>query len=266
MPDTQMAIVVAAFYKFVALPDFRDLQKPMRDYFMQHNIRGSILLADEGINGTVAGEREAIDAVLAYLRADARFADLEHKESYCEAQPFGKMKVRLKREIVTLGVTGIDPTSKVGTYIAPQAWNDLIKQPDVVLVDTRNDYEVKIGTFQGALNPDIEAFGDFPQYVQANLNPATHKKVAMFCTGGIRCEKATAYLLQQGFEEVYHLRGGILKYLQDVPEDTSLWQGECFVFDERITVDHHLRPGKAEFCSQCNQPILDGQCHCPSPA
>jgi UPF0176 protein len=255
-------IVVAAFYKFVALPDFREIRQPMREYCQEQGVKGSILLADEGINGTIAGERHAIDAVLAYLRSDARLSDLLHKESYCDEQPFGKMKVRLKREIVKLGVDGIDPNSEVGTYIPAQAWNDLINQPDVVLVDTRNDYEYKVGTFKGALNPDIEAFNDFPEYVQTHLNPDQHKRVAMFCTGGIRCEKATAYLLQLGFEEVYHLQGGILKYLEDVPEEKSMWEGECFVFDERITVDHDLRPGNAPFCRHCNSPIIDGQCKC----
>lgn len=258
-------IVVVTFYKFVSLPDYRQMRVPLRDYCQRQGVRGSILLAEEGINATIAGERAGIEAVLAHLRADGRLADLTYKVSYCDEQPFGKMKVRLKREIVNLGVEGIDPNEMVGEYIAPQAWNDLIRQPDVVLVDTRNDYEVQLGTFEGALNPRIDAFGEFPQYVQRHLKPGEHKRVAMFCTGGIRCEKATAYLLRQGFEEVYHLEGGILKYLEEVPADESLWRGECFVFDERVTVDHALEPGVAPFCRRCNAPIVDGRCRCASP-
>lgn len=235
-------IVIAAFYKFVHLPDYREMRAPLLEVCTQHNLRGSILLAEEGVNGTLAGERADIDAVLACLRRDPRLHDMEHKESFAGFRPFGKMKVRLKREIVTLRAEDADPTECVGIYVEPEAWNDLITRDDVTLIDTRNDYEYDYGTFAGAVNPGTDAFNDFPTYVQQNLDPAKHKRVAMFCTGGIRCEKATSYLLAQGFEEVYHLKGGILKYLERVPPEQSLWQGECFVFDERLAVDHRLQP------------------------
>lgn len=235
-------IVIAAFYKFVPLPDATEMHEPLRTFCQAHNLRGSILLAAEGINGTVAGERADVDALLARLRADARLADLEHKESYASFRPFRQMKVRLKAEIVTIKSDEADPTREVGQYVPPESWNDLIRRDDVILIDTRNDFEYDYGTFEGAINPNTESFGDFPDYVQQNLDPAAHKKVAMFCTGGIRCEKASSYLLSQGFEEVYHLQGGILKYLEQVPRDETLWQGECFVFDEREALDHDLQP------------------------
>jgi UPF0176 protein len=247
--------VVAALYKFAQLPDYRSLQRGLLDFCLAHEIKGTLLLAEEGINGTVAGRREAIDALIAYLKSDTRLADLEHKESFDDENPFYRMKVRLKKEIVTLGVPGIDPNKVVGTYVAPEDWNALISDPDVVLIDTRNDYEYDIGTFKGALDPRTTTFREFPEFVAKNLDPAKHKKVAMFCTGGIRCEKASAFMLQQGFEAVYHLQGGILKYLENVPEQESLWQGECFVFDQRVAVKHGLEVGEYDQCHACRHPL-----------
>ena len=251
-------IVVATLYKFVSLPDYRELQAPLLSFSQSQEIKGTLLLAQEGINGTISGYRQQIDAVLAFLRADSRFADLEHKESYTETPPFERMKVRLKTEIVTLGLPEINPNEKVGIYVEPEAWNDLISNPEVTVIDTRNDYEVTIGTFKGAENPQTQTFRDFPQYVKQHLDSSQQKKVALFCTGGIRCEKASSYLLSQGFEEVYHLKGGILKYLEAVPPEESLWEGECFVFDERVAVDHGLEIGSHELCFCCGHPISEG--------
>jgi UPF0176 protein len=251
-------IVVATLYKFVSLPDYRELQAPLLSFSQSQEIKGTLLLAQEGINGTISGYRQQIDAVLAFLRADSRFADLEHKESYTETPPFERMKVRLKKEIVTLGLPEINPNEKVGIYVQPEAWNDLISNPEVTVIDTRNDYEVTIGTFKGAENPQTQTFRDFPQYVKQHLDSSKQKKVALFCTGGIRCEKASSYLLSQGFEEVYHLKGGILKYLEAVPPEESLWEGECFVFDERVAVGHGLEIGSHELCFCCGHPISEG--------
>ena len=248
-------IVVAALYKFASLPDYREMQAPLLQCCNTHQIKGTLLLAHEGINGTVAGSRESIDALLRHLRADPRLADIDHKESYADEMPFYRMKVRLKKEIVTLGVPGIDPNRKVGTYVPPEQWNALISDPDVVLVDTRNAYEYDIGTFKGAIDPHTATFREFPEFVSKNLDPDKHKKVAMFCTGGIRCEKASAYMLEQGYEEVYHLQGGILKYLEKVPAEESLWQGECFVFDQRVAVKHGLELGEHEQCHACRHPV-----------
>lgn len=250
-------VVVSALYKFVSLPDYRELREPLLDVCLAAQARGTILLAQEGINGTIAGSREGIDTVLNYLRSDPRLVDLEHKESYDDHIPFHRMKVKLKREIVTMGVPGIDPNQRVGTYVAPADWNRLLADPEVVLIDTRNDYEVSIGTFKGALNPATENFREFPQYVRDNLSPAKQRKVAMFCTGGIRCEKASAFMLGEGFEEVYHLQGGILKYLEEVPEQDSIWEGECFVFDNRVSVDHQLEKGSFDQCFGCRHPITE---------
>ena len=250
-------IVVAALYQFAKLPDYRELRPRMQALCDQHGIKGTLLLAEEGINGTVAGSRTAIDALIAFLHADPRLAKLEHKESFAEHMPFYRMKVRLKKEIVTMGVPGIDPNEKVGAYVAPEDWNALISDPDVVLVDTRNDYEFDIGSFRGAIDPRIKTFRDFPDYVKQHMDPSKQKKVAMFCTGGIRCEKATAFMLEQGFEEVYHLQGGILKYLEKIPEAQSLWQGECFVFDQRVAVGHGLEVGKHDQCRSCRHPLSE---------
>ncbi|MBU85214.1 MULTISPECIES: rhodanese-related sulfurtransferase [unclassified Alcanivorax] len=251
------SIVVAALYKFVRLGDFEQLREPLLALMLAQDVRGTLLLANEGINGTIAGPRAGIDTVLGWLREDPRLADLEHKESFHDAHPFLRTKVKLKKEIVTMGVEGIDPNRTVGTYLSPQEWNAVISDPETLLIDTRNDYEVEVGTFKGAINPETRTFREFPEYVKESLDPARHKKVAMFCTGGIRCEKSTAYLKEQGFEEVYHLKGGILKYLEEMPKEESLWEGECFVFDERVTVDHDLNPGEFDQCHACRRPISE---------
>lgn len=247
--------VVAALYKFVSLEDFKDIQPVLLSECQEAGLKGTLLLAREGINGTIAGSREGIDRVLAFLRADDRLATLDWKESHCDENPFYRMKVRLKKEIVTLGVPTVDPNRVVGTYVKPKDWNDIISDPDVIVVDTRNDYEYEIGTFKGAHDPQTETFREFPKYVRENLNPQTHKKVAMFCTGGIRCEKASAFMLDEGFEEIYHLEGGILKYLETVPKEESLWEGECFVFDGRVGVKHGLEVGEYDQCYGCRHPI-----------
>ncbi len=252
-----MTSVVATFYKFVKLPDFAEKREPLVSYCTEQAVKGTILLAKEGINGTIAGSRPGIDAVLSLIRSDPRFADLEHKESLVDTPPFDRLKVRLKSEIVTFGLPEADPSVQVGTYVSPRDWNDLIADPAVTVIDTRNDYEVSIGSFQGAANPQTRSFRQFPEYVRTHLDPAQHKKVALFCTGGIRCEKATAFMLAQGFEEVYHLKGGILKYLEEVPTDESLWKGECFVFDQRVAVQHGLEPGTHDMCRSCGHPISD---------
>ena len=250
-------LVVVAFYKFVELPDYEAIRPGIYDTCQQHNVHGTILLAAEGVNGMLAGSREGIDAAMAYLRADARLADLEHKESYCDERPFKRLRVRLKREIITLGDASIDPKDQVGEYVDASEWNALISDPDVILVDTRNDYEVNLGTFEGAIDPEILSFREFPEYVEKNLDRTKHKKVAMFCTGGIRCEKASSWMLREGFEEVYHLRGGILKYLEEVPEADSMWNGECYVFDDRVSVNHQLEPGTYGACHGCGKPLAE---------
>jgi UPF0176 protein len=250
-------IVVAALYRFVRLSDFAALREPLLEQMQTHGVRGTLLLASEGVNGTIAGPRGGIDAVLSYLKAQPGLAELTHKESFCEEMPFLRTKVKLKKEIVTMGVDNLDPEHATGTYVKPEDWNDLIAQPDVTLIDTRNDYEVELGTFEGAIDPQTASFREFPEYADQALAPGKTKKVAMFCTGGIRCEKATAYVKQLGFEEVYHLQGGILKYLEEVPEDQSMWKGECFVFDERVSVGHGLTPGPYALCYACRMPISD---------
>ncbi|BAY09752.1 oxygen-dependent tRNA uridine(34) hydroxylase TrhO [Calothrix sp. NIES-2098] len=249
------SLVVATLYKFVSLPDFAEKRDPLLSYCQQQGMKGTILLAQEGINGTIAGSREAVDSVLEFLRSDLRLADLEHKESYTDTPPFERMKVRLKSEIVTLGLPEVDPNEQVGTYVSPQEWNELISNPEVTVIDTRNDYEVSIGTFKRAENPQTTTFREFPEYVRQQLDPNKHKKVALFCTGGIRCEKASSFMLSQGFAEVYHLKGGILKYLEEVPAQESLWEGDCFVFDERVAVRHGLEEGSYEMCQGCGRPI-----------
>ena len=250
-------IVVAALYRFVSLPDYQALRQPLLDVCIAHNIKGTLLLAHEGINGTVAGSREAIDHLLAYLRRDPRLAAIDHKESFDDAMPFYRMKVKLKKEIVTMGVDSVDPNRVVGTYVKPEDWNQLISDPEVTVVDTRNYYECAIGSFKDALDPKTTTFREFPDYVAEQLDPQKHKKVAMFCTGGIRCEKSTAFLKEQGFDEVYHLQGGILKYLEEVPKEESLWEGECFVFDNRVAVDHDLQKGSYDQCHGCRHPITE---------
>lgn len=257
MSNSTPNIVVCAMYKFVTLEDFEAIQKPLLNTMENAGVRGTLLLAKEGINGTVAGTQKAIDTLLEWFENDERLAGINHKESYVDKMPFYRTKVKLKREIVTMGIEGIDPNQVVGTYVKPKDWNALISDPDVVLVDTRNEYEYEIGSFEGAVNPHTDTFREFPDYVKKNLDPEKNKKVAMFCTGGIRCEKSTAYLKEQGFDEVYHLEGGILKYLEEVPEEETMWQGECFVFDNRVAVNHQLEKGQYDQCHACRFPITD---------
>ena len=248
-----------AFYHFVALENISLLQAHIQVFCQEYEIKGTILLADEGINGTISGVEDNIRHFLHFIKKDEGlngvFSALEHKESWAQGNPFYRMKVRLKKEIVALGVEGVSPTKKVGTYVRPEDWNALISDPDTVVIDTRNNYEVDIGTFKHAINPKTETFKEFPDYVDANLNPKSPKKIAMFCTGGIRCEKATSLMLEKGFDEVYHLQGGILKYLETVPEEESLWSGECFVFDQRVAVTHGLQEGQYDQCYACRHPL-----------
>ncbi len=246
---------VAAFYLFTPLDELESLQASVRRCCEDNDVRGIVLLAPEGINSTIAGSRDGVLAVLDHLRADPRLADLKWKESHAASPPFRKLRVRLKQEIVTMGVPGVDPRDLVGTYVKPEDWNALISDPEIVVIDTRNDYEVEIGTFKDAVNPDIESFRQLPAWLEANLDPASKPKVAMFCTGGIRCEKSTSLLKRAGVDEVYHLDGGILKYLEQVPEPESLWEGECFVFDERVSVGHGLATGPHELCRACRFPL-----------
>lgn len=247
--------VVAALYKFVALPDYVELRDKLYQHLVLNKVKGTLLLAEEGINGTICGTREGIDAVRQWLAADGRFEGLSYKESLADEPAFYRTKVKLKTEIVTMGVPGVNPQHIVGTYVKGEDWNRLIEDPDTILIDTRNDYEVAIGTFKNAVNPNTTSFREFPQWAADNLDKTKHKKVAMFCTGGIRCEKSTAYLKEQGFDEVYHLDGGILKYLEEMPEQNSLWQGECFVFDQRVAVKHGLEQGSYDQCYACRMPL-----------
>ena len=248
-------IIVAALYKFASLPDYEAMQPSLQSHCVAHGLCGTLLLAHEGVNGTVAGSREGVDALMRYLKLDTRLADIDHKESTADEMPFTRMKVKLKKEIVTIGVDGVNPNDKVGTYVEPEDWNDLISDPDVVLIDTRNGYEYDIGTFRGAIDPKTRTFREFPQYVRNHFKPEKHKKIAMFCTGGIRCEKASSLMVAQGYAQVYHLKGGILKYLEKIPAAESLWQGECFVFDQRISVGQGLKVGDYEQCFGCRHPV-----------
>lgn len=256
-----MNYLVAALYRFVHLEDYVAMRQPLFDFCEARGVSGTLLLAEEGINGTIAGSPEAIREVLAHLRSDDRLAALEHKESWAEEQPFYRMKVKLKREIVTMGVPTVQAATMAGTYVEPEQWNALIADPDVVVVDVRNDYEVAIGTFEKAVNPHTRSFTEFPQWVQDESRPGglldKKSKVAMFCTGGIRCEKSTAYLRSQGFDQVFHLQGGILKYLETVPAEQSRWQGQCFVFDERVSVGHGLEQGNYALCRACRYPLSE---------
>ncbi len=246
---------VAALYRFAPLDGFADLREPIADLCRAHGIKGTLLLAAEGINGTIAGSDEAVAAVVAHLESIDGLTGLEVKYSRASAMPFHRMKVRLKKEIVTMGVAGLDPRRSVGAYVEPADWNALIADPDTVVIDTRNDYEVAIGTFRRAIDPHTASFREFPEWVLARREELAGRKVAMFCTGGIRCEKATAYVKSLGIDEVFHLKGGILKYLEEVPAAESLWDGECFVFDERVSVAHGLAEGEAELCRACRRPL-----------
>lgn len=257
------ATQVVALYRFVRLDDYESMREPLLNFCLDRHIRGTLLLAHEGINGTVAGSDSAIDELLNYLRADDRLADLDCKFSSHEERPFLRMKVKLKREIVTMGQENIDPNVCVGRYASPQEWNALIDDPDVLVIDTRNEYEVEIGTFAGAVNPQTNSFREFPDWVEQNLDPKKHKKVAMFCTGGIRCEKSTSLLVSRGFEDVWHLKGGILNYLEQTPEEDTRWEGECFVFDSRVAVNHQLEKGSYDQCFACRFPIDDDQKQSP---
>ena len=239
-------IAVSAFYKFVDLPDIAALRHVLLDAARTRGIRGTILLASEGINGTIAGEPDLLTSMMAYIRTMPAFLDLESKQSHADERPFKRMKVRLKKEIVTMGVAGVDPAHLVGSYVAPEDWNTLISNPDVLVIDTRNSFEFAAGTFRNAVDPGTRSFGEFPAYVVRELMDRKDRPIAMFCTGGIRCEKATSHLRQLGFEKVYHLKGGILRYLETVPPEESLWQGACFVFDEREGLGHGLEIVKPE--------------------
>jgi UPF0176 protein len=253
--ETTGPYLVAALYHFVSFPRFGEFREPLQAFCVENSVVGSLLIAHEGINGTIAGPDEGLRKVLAYLRAQPEFAGLEHKESRASKKPFIRMKVKLKKEIVTMGVENIDPLKVVGTYVAPRDWNALITDPDTIVIDTRNDYETALGVFRGAVDPNIKTFREFPDWVKANEGLHNKPKIAMYCTGGIRCEKATAYMKEQGFEDVFHLKGGILKYLEEVPAEESLWEGACFVFDERVSVTQDLREGGHKLCRACRNPL-----------
>ncbi len=250
-----MEHIISTFYKFVLLQDPDIYREQLLQLCQTQGIRGTILLAHEGINATIAGSSSAIDTVLTHLRQTPAFSDLDTKEATAESPPFGRLKIKVRQEIVTLGCPEVDPSQQVGQYVEPSEWNQVLMDPEVVVIDTRNQYEVDIGSFRGAINPQTDSFRQFPDYARTHLDPTQHKKIAMFCTGGIRCEKATSYLLQRGFQEVYHLKGGILKYLEEVPPGDSLWEGECFVFDQRVAVQHGVDEGHHEICYGCGHPL-----------
>jgi UPF0176 protein len=256
--DPSMRVKIAAFYKFVGIDNPTILKNDLHEFCAQRDVRGTILIAHEGINATVSGPNDTIDALLEWLRADERFANLPVKLSSAAAHPFQRFKIKIKPEIVTFGVPDLRPSDATGHLVDPTDWNALISDPDVIVVDTRNDYEVEIGTFEGARNPRTRTFGEFRDYVAADLASDPHRKIAMFCTGGIRCEKASAYLLSKGFENVYQLSGGILNYLEHVAPEESLWRGECFVFDERVALEHGVRQGHHRLCTGCGRPIRRG--------
>ena len=258
-----MSYTIATFYKFVTISDLKTKRHQIIAACKENKIKGTIILAAEGINGTIAGSKKAIANILMFLRGFESLADLDRKESIAQEPPFIRLKVKIKSEIVTLGIPEVNPNQQVGTYVDPQDWNQVISDPEVVVIDTRNDYEVEIGSFKRAKNPDTESFREFPEYIADNLDPTEHSKVAMFCTGGIRCEKASSYMLSQGFKEVYHLKGGILKYLENIPPEESLWEGECFVFDERVAVKEGLQPGTHELCYACGHPVSEADRQSP---
>ena len=260
--------LVAAFYRFAPLQALEGLRAELQQLGGVHHVLGTVLLADEGVNGTVCGPQAGVEALLHRLRAEPGMEALQEKRSWCDEPCFLRLKVRLKREIVTMGCEGVDPTDKVGTYVPPQDWNRFIEDPETLLIDTRNNYEVGVGSFAGAVNPGTESFREFPAWAEQTLRPLMQergaKRLALFCTGGIRCEKATSHLLQQGFEQVRHLEGGILRYLEEVPEADSRWQGECFVFDRRVALNHQLEPGEHRLCHACGLPLTPQQCELPS--
>ena len=256
-------LLVATFYKFVTLDNHLSMQQSIEECCISHGVRGIVLLAHEGINSTLAGPPDGVKSVIDFLRSDSRLSDLTWKESTTEQQPFRKLRVRIKKEIVKMGVPGIDPAQLVGTYVKPEKWNEIIEDPNVIVIDTRNDYEVEIGTFKDSINPDITSFGELPKWIDENIDIDEQPRVAMFCTGGIRCEKSTALLREAGVREVYHLEGGILKYLEEIPEDQSLWNGQCFVFDERVSVGHGLEVGAYELCRACRYPLHEGDSESP---
>jgi len=252
---------IAALYQFHPFPQYREAKSPLLNFCGKHNILGTLLLASEGINGTVAGSPQAIENLKDYLQNQLGFEEMQYKLSYQRGgkPPFNKLKIKIKKEIVTMGIPGINPCEERGTYVTPEQWNTLIQDPEVLVIDTRNHYEYRIGTFKGAIDPHTLFFRQFPQWVKKKLNPDKHKKIAMFCTGGIRCEKATSLLKREGFQEVYHLEGGILKYLEEVKEDESLWEGECFVFDNRVSVNQNLQPGDHKICYGCGEPLTKSE-------
>ncbi|MES2663563.1 MAG: rhodanese-related sulfurtransferase, partial [Pseudomonadota bacterium] len=257
MTDALPSFTVLALYRFVDFERFESFQIPLLDFCKKHGLKGTLLIAKEGLNGTIAGSSDSIAEFLNFLRQQPEFVDIDGQYSHCEKPPFLRMKVKLKQEIVSLGVDTIDPKQQVGIYVQPEEWNQLIANPDTLIIDTRNRYEFDIGTFSGAINPETDAFREFPEFEKKHLAEHKDKPIAMFCTGGIRCEKATSFLLSQGYNQVYHLKGGILNYLANVKTSESLWQGECFVFDERVTVDHHVQPGTYDMCHACRYPITE---------
>ena len=261
--ERSQTTAVAALYRFVRLDDYESMREPLLNFCTERGVKGTLLLAHEGVNGTISGGKTAIADVLSYLRSDERLTDLDCKFSYHEERPFLRMKVKLKREIVTMGLAGVDPNQSVGRYASPEEWNELVDDPECLVIDTRNDYEVEIGSFRGAINPGTKSFRDFPAWVDENLDPQKHKKVAMFCTGGIRCEKSTSLLVSKGFDDVWHLKGGILNYLEQTPEASTRWEGECFVFDSRVAVNHQLEKGQYDQCFACRFPLDDAQKESP---
>ena len=261
--ERSQTTTVAALYRFVRLDDYESMREPLLNFCTERGVKGTLLLAHEGVNGTISGSKTAIADVLSYLRSDERLTDLDCKFSYHEERPFLRMKVKLKREIVTMGLAGVDPNQSVGRYASPEEWNELVDDPECLVIDTRNDYEVEIGSFRGAINPGTKSFRDFPAWVDENLDPQKHKKVAMFCTGGIRCEKSTSLLVSKGFDDVWHLKGGILNYLEETPESSTRWEGECFVFDNRVAVNHQLEKGQYDQCFACRFPLDDAQKQSP---
>ena len=253
---------VAALYKFVHIEDCETLQSSLRTICEEHGIIGTLLIATEGINGTVAGTKEGVGLLLTFFREDHRFADMEVKLSHAKERPFYRLKVKVKNEIVTMGVAGVSPNKVVGEYVASDSWNQLISDPDVVIIDTRNDYESVVGSFEGALHPNTRNFREFPSWLAEQKDISKEKKIAMFCTGGIRCEKATSYMREQGYEHVYHLKGGILRYLEEIPQGESLWNGSCFVFDQRVGIDHELKESSLSLCYACGFPVSEEEKEC----